>query len=145
MNAWNLWFLVTAIALVAASATHADIYEWEYIDPSNPSLGSQQSKVLAPEGEGLVPRPGMIAEGKNLTMAYLVGANITRSTLTQAELTDADFSSAVLAKSYAWQAIFTNADLSNADLTNAYFGYATLNNSDLSHTIARRSVIPRLL
>ncbi len=35
----------------------ADIYEWEYINPANPSLGKQQSTTLCPDGAAPMPRP----------------------------------------------------------------------------------------
>jgi hypothetical protein len=39
--------------LVACAASgHADIFQWEYINPADPSDGKQQSTTLAPDGDG---------------------------------------------------------------------------------------------
>ena len=46
--------------LVAFAATaRADIFQWEYINPADPSQGKQQSTTLAPDGAGVdaVPVP----------------------------------------------------------------------------------------
>ena len=36
----------------------ADIFQWEYIDPSDPSKGKQSTTILCTDGEGTDPRPG---------------------------------------------------------------------------------------
>ena len=62
-------------SLVAfATAARADIFQWEYINPADPSQGKQQSTTLAPDGAGVDAVPGADLSGRNLTMAYLIGA-----------------------------------------------------------------------
>ena len=95
-----------------ASAARADIFQWEYINPADPSQGKQQSTTLAPDGAGVDAVPGANFVSRNLTMAYL----------SRADLTNVSGSSAIL----------TNADLSQANLANAYFGYATLFGADFT-------------
>src|SRR6476620_6834341 len=83
-----------------APATRADIFQWEYINPSNPSQGKQPSTVLCPDGAGGTALPGANLSHRNLTMAYLIGAYLNpdtddethyvRSDLTGANLTQAD-------------------------------------------------------
>ena len=38
--------LVVVAVTCSARSARADIYQWEYIDPLNPSLGKQQSSIL---------------------------------------------------------------------------------------------------
>ena len=87
-------------------AARADIFQWEYINPADPSQGKQQSTTLAPDGAGVDAVPGADLSDRNLTMAYLIGADLTGA--------------------YGYYANLTNADLSQANLTNAYFAGATL-------------------
>ena len=64
--------------LVAFAATaQADIFQWEYINPADPSQGKQQSTTLAPDGAGVDAVPGADLSDRNLTMAYLIGADLT--------------------------------------------------------------------
>ena len=70
--------LATLLALFApAPVARADIYEWEYINPANPAQGKQQSTTLCPSGVGVDAVPGAYLRGYNLTMAYLIGADLT--------------------------------------------------------------------
>jgi uncharacterized protein YjbI with pentapeptide repeats len=100
-----------ALATFTASA-RADVFQWEYINPADPSQGKRQSTTLAPGGAGVDAVPGANLRWQNLTMAYLIGA----------DLTFADGESANL----------TNADLSQANLTNARLDYATLTSAEFT-------------
>ena len=44
--------------LAFASVAQADIFQWEYINPADPSQGKQQSTTLAPDGAGVDAVPG---------------------------------------------------------------------------------------
>ena len=55
----------------------ADIFQWEYINPADPSQGKQQSTTLAPDGAGVDAVPGANISDRNLTMAYLIRADLT--------------------------------------------------------------------
>ena len=103
--------LATLLALFApAPIARADIFQWEYINPANPSLGKQPSTTLTPGGAGVEAAPGANLSSRNLTMAYLIGADLIGA--------------------HAHDTNLTNADLSQANLTNAnftaYFYYTDL-------------------
>ena len=83
------WLTVGILFLAAffATAARGDIYQWEYIDPLHTELGRQQFSTLAPDGAGLV----QLADGRDLTQAYLGGFNLTGAEFWYATLTGADF------------------------------------------------------
>jgi uncharacterized protein YjbI with pentapeptide repeats len=105
-----------AIVAIAASA-RADIYQWEYINPADPSQGKQQNSTLAPDGACVDAVPGADLRDRNLTMAYLTGADLMN----------------VL----GYVANLTNADLSHANLSNANFAAATLTDADFTRADVR--------
>src|SRR5688572_19258811 len=82
--------LSIAVATFAfANAARADIYQWEYIYPAYPYIGKQQSTTLAPDGAGVDAVPDADLSLRNLTMAYLIGADLTGANFSEAILTDA--------------------------------------------------------
>jgi uncharacterized protein YjbI with pentapeptide repeats len=93
-------------SIVFAASAQADIFQWEYINPADPSQGKQQSTTLAADGAGVDAVPSANLYRRDLTMGYLIGADLMNAS---AEFTN-----------------LTNADLSQANLTNATFIYATL-------------------
>ena len=64
-----------------AASARADIFQWEYINPGDASQGKRQSTTLAHEGSGVNAGPGADLAGRDLTMAYLIGANLTNANL----------------------------------------------------------------
>src|SRR5271165_5728158 len=99
---WNLRILISVLLLMsAASRTQAEIYEWAYVDPSDPTQGVYQSSVPCPGGGDVSAIPSSIFSGLDLTQAYLIGANLNSSE-------------------------FNSTNLTNANLTNANVGYAIL-------------------
>jgi uncharacterized protein YjbI with pentapeptide repeats len=81
-----------------AARSHADIYQWEYV-PGDPEFGKRQSTTLAPDGAGVNAVHGADLSGRNLTMAYLIGADFSLANLSNANffiaaLSDADFAGA---------------------------------------------------
>jgi uncharacterized protein YjbI with pentapeptide repeats len=114
-----LW--CSTVLLLSSSPAHADIFQWEYINPADPSQGKRQSTTLADGGAGIDDVPGADLSGRNLTMAYLIGA----------DLSDADMS--VYGDDfYVFPTVLTNADLSHANLTNASFFRATLTGANFT-------------
>ena len=97
---------MTVVVIGFASAARADIFQWEYINPADPSQGKQQSTTLAPDGAGVDAVPG---------------ADLTWPQPDHG-LSDWRGFDERLRGSYA---NLTNADLSQANLTNAYFGGAS--------------------
>jgi uncharacterized protein YjbI with pentapeptide repeats len=116
--------LVRAVSLLFAfvRSAHADIFQWEYINPADPSQGKRQSTTLAPGGAGVDAVPGVNLSGRNLTMAYLIGVDLTGGTANYANLTDANLR----------QANLTNASFSRADLTGADFAGAEIRGANFN-------------
>jgi hypothetical protein len=107
---------LSPLLLVSPSPTHADIYQWEYINPSDPGQGKRQSAMLAPGGAGVDAVPGADLSNRNLTMAYLMGADLTGSVGTFANLTSADLSQTNLTDAYFHGAYLAGADLTDAEV-----------------------------
>ena len=64
-----------------ADLAQADIHQWEYINPDDPSQGKQQSTTLASGGTGVDATPGAYLTGRDLTMAYLIGGRLAECEL----------------------------------------------------------------
>ena len=109
------------IVACATSVVRADIYQWEWVDPLDPSQGKQQSTTLTPDGAGLVAEPGLNASNDDLTKAYLIGANLVDANFGFAILKDADLTGAQLR-----DANFVNATLMGANFTGAMVSGAGL-------------------
>src|SRR5512142_3046364 len=62
--------------LTMAGWVHADIYQWEWVDANDPSQGIRQSTVLCPDGAGVSAVPLAALWYRDLTRAYLVGADL---------------------------------------------------------------------
>src|SRR5687767_8482001 len=102
----------SAVVLAAPRSALADIFEWEYINPANPSQGKRQSTTVCPGGAGVNAVPNASLSYRNLTKAYLIGADLTGAGFLYGNLTIADFS--------------------QANLTNATFGVLNLDNGTLT-------------
>ena len=113
--------------------------------PRQPRLGKQPSTTLAPDGAGVNAAPGAILSSRNLTMAYLIGADLTGAIATAANLTDADLSLANLTNAYfggylscdesgcvTIHANLANANLSQANLTSTNLSNATLTGANFT-------------
>ncbi len=121
-------FLTTALS----AAPLTDIYEWEWIDPGNHSLGKQLSSTVCPGGAGLTPAPGMFAYNKDLTQGYLIGFDLTDAYFYLATLTDADFSGANLSSANFRTATLTGTNFSGANLVDTVFFNTTLTGTNFS-------------
>jgi uncharacterized protein YjbI with pentapeptide repeats len=103
-------------AIVAfSSAAQADIFQWEYINPADPSQGKRQSTTLAPDGAGVDAAPGANLARRNLIMAYLSFCDLIMADLNGADLTNADFLGTTL----------TDVDFAGAEVRGANFLGAT--------------------
>jgi uncharacterized protein YjbI with pentapeptide repeats len=158
------------IAFATAPCARADIFQWQYINPANPSLGKQQSTTLCVGGAGSNAVPGAYLGSRNLTKAYLISANLTQAhfgggggiydTSPAATLIGADFSHANLTNAdfsgylgfdpndpgvyYYLGADLTDASLMQATLTGANFVAATLTGANLTDTDIRGVNFPRV-
>ena len=131
MNRLACLCLVCLLFAFAASV-RADIFQWEYINPANPSLGKQQSTTLCPDGAGVNAVPNAYLSGRNLTMAYLIGMDLTGINVGQGNLTNADLSQSNLTNGYFHLAAFTNADLHETNLSNTYLDSTNFTDANLT-------------
>lgn len=147
----TLWL---GIAVVPASA---DIYQWEWVDPADPSQGRQASNAVCPGGAGVNAEPGTSMLGLDLTQAYLAeanlggawlsgavlafaelsGAKLDGANLPLANLTGAVLVGASLRDAYCRKTVFVDADLAKADMCNAELYLAVLTGANLSDAIIR--------
>ncbi len=139
---------LAAIFLFAATS-RADIYQWEWVNPSDHSQGKQQSTTLCPGGAGVSAAPYAFLSRRDLTQAYLIGANLHGATAGSSIFTNADLSGADLTGariSYfdllPFYSNLTMANLNNANLTGAIFNSATLTNANFSGATVRKRVFP---
>jgi uncharacterized protein YjbI with pentapeptide repeats len=108
--------------VVFALPAHADIFQWEYINPDDPSQGRQQSTTLCPDGAGVDPVTGADLSSRDLRMAYLIGADLARANAYRTNLYDADLSLANLIDSSFFGADLIDAHFTNAAIRRANFG-----------------------
>src|SRR5262245_34367334 len=114
--------LILLSVILAAMAARADIFQWEYINPADPSQGKQQSTTLAPDGAGVDAVPGANLSYLYLTMAYLDGADLKNAIGKHTNLYKASFVGANLSGAHftrtsggdVWEWEVTN--LTDADL-----------------------------
>ncbi|MBE3132969.1 MAG: pentapeptide repeat-containing protein, partial [Acidobacteria bacterium] len=98
--------LTGAALLCAATPIRGDIYQWAWVDPSDPNQGKIQSTKRCPGGAGVSAAPYAQLANRDLTQAYLIGGNLNYANL--------------------YSATLSNADLTNANLTGANFYLTTL-------------------
>jgi uncharacterized protein YjbI with pentapeptide repeats len=118
--------------LALANQARADIYQWEYVNPADPSQGKRQSTLLAPDGAGVMPAPNSVLSNLDLTMAYLIGADLSNSNFQSATLKSAEVSGAKLNGANLASANLTLASFRNTDLSGAIFDTASLSGADLT-------------
>ncbi len=104
-----------ALTLTLPTTTFADIYQWQYINPADPSQGREQSTTLCPDGLGHTA----------LSYAYLESLDLTQAWLHKFNLHNTKFSFSVL----------NYADFTDTNLTNASFLEATLTNTNFTNAI----------
>jgi uncharacterized protein YjbI with pentapeptide repeats len=121
---------LSPLLLVSRPSARADIYQWEYIDPSDPNQGKHQSTTLAPDGAGVDAVPGAYLSGRDLTMAYLIDADLSGAQL--APFAFIGFQTTVLFDADLSQANLMNANLSGANLRNASLRGANLQGASFS-------------
>lgn len=110
-----------AALVVPVGSAGADIFEWEFIDPGNPSLGKRESTILLTHA---VIGQFLDLQGFDLKKAYLRNAGINLSEFNGADLTEAYLVGADVSST-----TFNNAVLLNADLTDANIVGANFNNT----------------
>lgn len=129
--------LLVAAAVLLGTAAHADIYQWEYVDPLDPSQGKQPSTTPCTDGVGLTPRPRMNAEDRDLAQAYLASYDLSDANFNGAILADGYLSRANLTNAWFASATLIGADLGSANLRSAHINEASLTGTDMTNTEVR--------
>jgi uncharacterized protein YjbI with pentapeptide repeats len=120
-NAKSVILSLAMICTLLVGEAGADIYQWEYIDPANPSLGKQPSATICTDGAGVTARPWAGLSYRNLQKGYFIGANLQDANLLYAGLADADFSNANLQEALFGWAQLDNATFNGADVRETDF------------------------
>jgi uncharacterized protein YjbI with pentapeptide repeats len=123
--------------LVAASTARGDVYQWQWVDPNDHTLGKMRSAVLCPDGAGVVATAYSQWPYLDLSQAYLKYGDLPNSLLYQSVLSAGYFENASLAGSVIWGCQVSNADFTSISAARANFRFSTLNganfaNADLS-------------
>jgi uncharacterized protein YjbI with pentapeptide repeats len=137
------WCCVAAGLSLFASPATADVFQWEYINPADPSQGKRQSATLAPDGAGANAASGERLSYRDLRKAYLAGAELANSDLSSANLTDAYLAGANLTNANAFNSNLMDADFRGANLSNANFRAATLTDADFAGAQVRGATLAR--
>ncbi len=128
----HFWVALFDRSLAMTGQSRADIYQWEYVNPADPTQGKRQSTLLVPDGAGVMPAPNSVLSNLDLTMAYLIGADLSNSNFQSATLKSAEFSGAKLIDANLASANLTSASFRNADLSGAVFDTASLSGADFT-------------
>lgn len=138
--------LLVLIASLHAPSVFAQVYQWEYRNPNNPSLGKRESLRLAPGGATARLDFESGLHGLDLTRAYLAGADLAEFRVRSTILDDAYLADANLYKLQgdgltARGADFLGADLRRAQLFKADLSGSSLRGTDLSSASMSRAVL----
>lgn len=107
---------IAALSIFGAPA-NADIFTWKYVDTPE-GLMKLSSSVLAVDGAGVNAEPFANLSNRDLTQAYLNGADLNHANLDSATLASAEVST---------------ANLSYANLSGARLSYMTAKSTNFSH------------
>ena len=108
-----------SLARVGGLATQANIYEWAWANPADPTQGVVQSSVVCPGGSGVSAVANVNLSGLNLTQAYLMGANLSSANLSGSDFTAAYLTGTNLSNAECFIATLSGANLSGANLSGA--------------------------
>jgi hypothetical protein len=70
-------FFAALLSFSPLSPAHSAIYQWQWIDPSNPAQGKRESTTLCPDGAYANALPGANLINLQLFKAYLIGADLS--------------------------------------------------------------------
>ncbi len=116
MNSNHFIAIGVVVCIAFISPAFADIYEWEYVDPADPSAGRVESTTPCPDGVGVDAASGVNLDDRNLTQAYLVGAHLHYASLLRVDFTRADLTNADISTTAIKDTIFTDAIINGAHL-----------------------------
>jgi autotransporter-associated beta strand protein len=107
--------------LLAALHTRATIYEWKY------SGGNVvQSTTPCPDGVGVNAAPSANLAGLDLTLAYMIGNNLTGANLSSGTLANFNASNGTFTSANLSEAVLTSGTLTGAKMMSANLFEATL-------------------
>jgi uncharacterized protein YjbI with pentapeptide repeats len=121
-----------ALSMLLAVAARADVFEWEYVDPNDPSQGKQESTTLTPDGAGRNAVPNAHLVNFDFTRGYFFGADLQTTRFIDSNLTEAYFDSANLRRVSFRLADLTDASLADVTATQVSFDDANLTNVDFT-------------
>lgn len=134
--------LVFGLVVAFSNAAFGQVYQWEFVDPANPSLGKKQSTTLAPGGGTAHFNNVLGLSSRDLTKAYLFRSSIPQYRVSTTILDDAYLAEANLRNIQGDDMVARGADFSrtnleiarlvNADLRNALFVGANLKHAYMS-------------
>ena len=135
-DSWKPFWIVLAgfVPFTCATMAQAAIYEWEWIDPADQTLGKFESGALCPDGAGVSAVPFADLSSRDLTQAYLIGVDLTSANLRSSILANADLSGANLTRSRVLYSDLTGANFTDAIVVRAEFSYANLSADQLYST-----------
>jgi uncharacterized protein YjbI with pentapeptide repeats len=119
--------LVFGFVVAFSNAAFGQVYQWELVDPANPSLGKKQSTTLAPGGATAHFNNVLGWSNRDLTKAYLFRTSAPQYRVSTTTLDDAYLAEANLRNIQGDNTVARGADFSRANLETA-----RLVNSDLS-------------
>jgi uncharacterized protein YjbI with pentapeptide repeats len=137
------------LPVLAAATARGDVFQWQWVDPNDHSLGKTQSSILCPDGAGIVAGPGSVLGQIDLTRAFLYSRDLSYSSWFGTTLNDAYFGKANLYEMLLYGCSLRNADFTAvngmghfrfSDLTGAnftegrlkHFSYSTLDNANFT-------------
>jgi uncharacterized protein YjbI with pentapeptide repeats len=129
-------FALLMASWFAGGTVMADIYEWEYVNPADPSQGKQQGTTLVPDGAGVNAVPGAQLSERNLSKGYFIGLDLHGVAMRYGVLSNADFTAANLTDANFERSEVVNVTFAGADLSGAVFN-GTLTGSDFSEAIIK--------
>jgi uncharacterized protein YjbI with pentapeptide repeats len=123
---------LTASFAASAGIARADIFQWQYINPADPTKGKQQSTTLCPDGGGAIVAQATDLSNRNLTKAYMIGFDLSAVPIYDPDT--GEISGVIGSK-------LTGVNLSLADLTGANLGGATLTNANFTAAEIRGAIL----
>jgi uncharacterized protein YjbI with pentapeptide repeats len=124
--------LAAWLCSLLASAASGDIYQWQWVDPNDHSLGKTQSNILCPDGAGISPAPQVFWDQRDLNQAYLFQSDLSHGFLNNDNLVNAYLSRSNLTSLLCLGCSFSAADLSQVNARHFYFDQGKLDGANLA-------------
>src|SRR5436190_1299776 len=129
---FKTFLTLSFVLLPLTSSATANVYQWQWVDPNDHSLGKTESNILCPGGAGISPAPGVAWGGRDLNLAYLYQSNLSDGFLNNVNLTNAYLSQSNLTDLLCLGCRFSGADLTQVNAPHFYFDQGDLDGADLA-------------